>query len=134
MSFMDDMAALADSLVGIEVDLGVREHAVSLRSYTRTGANPDAGTLGTLTPTDTPINPRPKVEIKTIRRYVDGEVRTVGDAVVSGISRIAHTYEQLTVAEAWVIAGPGGGDFTLIDGGIKVEALGFAAVLKRKEG
>lgn len=133
MSFMHDMAALADSLAGIEVELGVREHAVSLRTFTRSDGNPDAGTIGTLTPHDTPLRPRPKVEIKAIRRHVDGEVRNVGDAVISKISRVNHTYEELQAAEVWIITGPGGGEFTLVDGGIKVELLEFIAIVKRKE-
>jgi hypothetical protein len=130
MSLRDEMAALKDQLMTEVVDgLGFLPHTVALRTYQVTGAHPDAGIPGTRTPVDTPMSPKPKVELRAAFRYVDGGIAAIADARVTSISRVAFTEAELRAADAWLIDGE---EFSLIDGGLETRDLEYRALLKRK--
>lgn len=117
--------------------LGGREFCVSLRNKiiigteADIGAVPEAGIPGDLTDQIIEITPTPKVVLKPAYRYVDGGVDKIGDAIVSGISRVNYTEDDLLSAEDWLIDGD---VFTLVKGHLEIRPTEFRAVLVRREG
>lgn len=109
MALRDDMVGLFADLQKIPEELGLRERALELVTYTVVGANKARQKPGTRTPNKVAVTPKPKVtDAQNLGspQYVKMKLGIIeeGDLYVSGIPR---TYEedQLRGAEEWHVDG-----------------------------
>lgn len=127
----DEFRALKDDLeIGLTADgLLNRESVVKTVVTTLTGKDDARGIPGTASDVKTEIVPRPKVELKTQIRWVDGVPLEIGDAKLTITRSVPEA--TLTAASWFEIDGA---RFTRVDGGLQrdTNGLDWTLVLKRE--